>query len=337
MSALTPLQRAFINRYQGGFPLCERPFHDIARVLDSSENRLIDALDDLLERGLLSRFGPLYDATRLGGELTLAAMSVPAGRFEAVAQQVNGFDEVAHNYRREHLLNMWFVIATARPGESRRTLERIENLTGLPVYNFPKQHEFHLGLWLHLDASGGVDTRPLPRSLPRPPNRLPPAARHDHADDIDRRIIHLTQSGLPVDTMPYRLVAKQAGISQNELILRLHKLLETGIIRRIGAVPNHYRLGLRANGMTVWDINDARARELGQQVAGLDFVSHCYLRPRRPPVWPYNLFAMVHGRSRDEVEQKTRRLARLLGPDAARHDTLYSSEILKKTGMRLAA
>ncbi|HDO51211.1 MAG TPA: Lrp/AsnC family transcriptional regulator, partial [Rhizobiales bacterium] len=106
---------------------------------------------------------------------------------------------------------------------------------------------------------------------------------------------------------------------------------------RIGVVPNHYALGLSANGMSVWDVDDARARDLGRALGALDFVSHCYLRPRRPPVWPYNLFAMVHGASREEVEEKRAVIAGLLGTAARAHDILYSTRILKKTGLRIAA
>ena len=109
-----------------------------------------------------------------------------------------------------------------------------------------------------------------------------------------------------------------------------------GVVRRIAAAPNHYALGVTANGMTVWDLDDARASELGQQVGALDFVSHAYLRPRVPPAWPYNLFAMVHGRDRDEVEAKRAEIAALLGAAVRAHDILYSTRILKKTGLRLA-
>ena len=109
----------------------------------------------------------------------------------------------------------------------------------------------------------------------------------------------------------------------------------TGIIRRIAVIPNHYRIGYQANGMSVWDVPDERIAELGDRVGALDFVSHCYHRPRRLPAWPYNLFAMVHGRERDEVEDKVQAIAELLGEAARAHEVLYSTRILKKTGLRL--
>ena len=155
-------------------------------------------------------------------------------------------------------------------------------------------------------------------------------------DELDRQIIVATQEGLPLVPRPYHAVAEALGVAPEQVMARLTRMLKTGIVRRMGAVPNHYRIGYRANGMSVWDVDDARMAEFGPKVGALDFVSHCYHRPRRPPVWPYNLFAMVHGRARDEVEDKVTAIAELLGEAARGHEVLYSTRILKKTGLRLA-
>ena len=155
-------------------------------------------------------------------------------------------------------------------------------------------------------------------------------------DGIDREIIRATQSGLPLSAQPYHVIAAQLGLDADEVTARMRRMLAAGIIRRIGAVPNHYRLGYRANGMSVWDVPDERVSELGRRVGALSFVSHCYRRPRRLPQWPYNLFAMVHGRTRDEVEAQVTEIAALLGDATRRHNVLYSTRILKKTGLRLA-
>ncbi len=156
-------------------------------------------------------------------------------------------------------------------------------------------------------------------------------------DEIDRKIVAATQEGLPFVREPYRAVAEDLGISAQEVMDRMIHMLTRRVIRRIGLVPNHYALGLSANGMTVWDLNDDVAQELGRMVGQLDYVSHCYLRPRRLPVWSYNLFAMVHGCTREEVEEKAADIAKLLGSDCNAHDILYSKRILKKTGLRIAA
>ncbi len=156
-----------------------------------------------------------------------------------------------------------------------------------------------------------------------------------HLDEIDRRIVLATQSGLPLDPQPYHAVAVQAGVSPEEVMARMRHMLETGVIRRIGAVPNHYALGYKANGMTVWDVPDERVDELGEKVGALEFVSHCYQRPRHLPDWPYNFFAMVHGHDRGEVEGQVSRIAALIGDADRGHEILYSTRILKKTGLRI--
>ena len=156
-------------------------------------------------------------------------------------------------------------------------------------------------------------------------------------DAVDRAIIAATQNGLPLVARPYEEVGQAIGLAGKEVRERMAVMLKVGVIRRNGAVPNHYALGLNANGMSVWDVADDRVEELGPRIGALDFVSHCYCRPRHLPVWPYNLFAMVHGRSRDEVTQKVETIADLLGPAARAHDVLYSTRLLKKTGLRIAA
>ena len=155
-------------------------------------------------------------------------------------------------------------------------------------------------------------------------------------DAIDRRIILATQAGLPLTARPFHTLAEQLNLSAEEIMARMLKMLQKGIIRRLAAVPNHYALGYKANGMSVWDVPDASIKRLGEKIGALAFVSHCYQRPRHPPYWPYCLFAMVHGRSRDEVEEQVQQIAELIGTENRGHEILYSSRILKKTGLRLS-
>ena len=152
---------------------------------------------------------------------------------------------------------------------------------------------------------------------------------------FDRQLIAATQAGLPLVPRPYDALGERLGVSGAVVRERLEGMLREGLVRRIGAVPNHYRLGFTANGMTVWDVDDARVDELGKKVGALDFVSHCYRRPRALPDWPYNLFAMVHGRNRGEVERYALQIQSLLVDACREQDILYSTRILKKTGLRL--
>jgi len=152
---------------------------------------------------------------------------------------------------------------------------------------------------------------------------------------LDEAIVRATQAGLPLVPEPYRALAERLGIGEPELLGRLGAMLADGRIRRIGAVPNHYALGYTANAMSVWDVADAAVDALGAQVGALECVSHCYRRPRRLPDWRYNLFAMVHGRSRAETQAHLEEIRALLGTALAASDVLYSTRILKKTGLRL--
>jgi siroheme decarboxylase len=161
--------------------------------------------------------------------------------------------------------------------------------------------------------------------------------RSRKADALDRRIILATQTGLPLCARPYHALAAELGVTPAEVMARMEAMIADGVIRRLGVIPNHYALGYRANGMSVWDVADAALRLAGEKIGALDFVTHCYHRPRRPPAWPYNLFAMVHGRDRSEVEAKVARIAAVLGSDASSHDVLYSTAMLKKAGLRIAA
>ena len=153
-------------------------------------------------------------------------------------------------------------------------------------------------------------------------------------DQTDRRLIAATQAGLPLTARPYAQIARDLNLTEAQVIYRLSALQDLGIIRRIAVAPNHYALGMTANGMSVWDVEDAQAETLGARIGALDFVSHCYLRPRAP-VWRYNLFAMLHGTSRAEVEDKRAQIRVLLGEACRADDILYSTRILKKTGLRL--
>ncbi|WP_108861860.1 Lrp/AsnC family transcriptional regulator [Ruegeria sp. Alg231-54] len=156
-------------------------------------------------------------------------------------------------------------------------------------------------------------------------------------DARDREIIEALQGGLPLVPAPYAQMAEILGMDEDALLYRLAELKSRGVIRRIAAAPNHYKLGMTSNGMTVWDVDDDRITKLGVRIGALPFVTHCYERPRALPDWPYNLFAMVHGADRDEVEAKRAEIAAILGDACRVKDILYSTRILKKTGLRLKA
>lgn len=142
------IDKAIINRLQQGFPICDAPYRLVAAQLGIDETDLLERLKTLLAEGVLTRFGPMYHAEQMGGALTLAALKVPEPRFDEIAAIVNAFPEVAHNYARNHPLNMWFVLATERPEQVRSVIEAIAERTGLQVFNMPKISEYYVGLQL---------------------------------------------------------------------------------------------------------------------------------------------------------------------------------------------
>jgi len=315
-----------IDRAQRSIPTTERPFADLAAELGLTEAMVIERLGHLLATGVLTRLGPLYQIERAGGQFILAALQAPEDRYAEVTAQVNALPEVAHNYRRQHALNMWFVIAAETPAVAWAACDQIEAVTGLPVHAFPKEREYFVGLYLPLLG-------PSTATAPAPP---PPAAAGALAlTEADRELIAATQSGLPLVPRPYDAVAAMLGSSGQAVRTRLAELLAAGVVRRIAAVPNHYRLGYTANGMSVWDVDDAQVDRLGELIGSQPGVSHCYRRPRKPGVWRYNLFAMLHGHTREQVLAQAGQVAALLGPACRAHDVLFSSAILKKTGLRL--
>ncbi len=353
VSELEALDRAVVNAFQGGFPVTERPFAPASEALSErglgvSEGELVDRVRTLCEAGTLSRFGPLINAERIGGAATLVAMHAPPERFEEVTDLVNAHREVAHNYEREHPhLNMWFVVSVADPDRVEAVLAEIEAETGQPTYNLPKEREFRVEAKFYVDGpipEGDIDLSDLGPAVE-------PSGRTTLTPD-ERDLVLAVQDGFPVTETPYADVAAEVGVATDWVLETVKRFVQEGKIRRIGVIPNHYALGYTENGMTVWNVPDELVGEVGPSVASLPFVTHCYERPRHEGVWPYNVFAMTHGRSEAESERRIRevrdRMAEFFDVDeepssgvpaaeidVGGWDTLFSTRILKKTGIRM--
>ncbi|MFB6302967.1 MAG: Lrp/AsnC family transcriptional regulator [Haloferacaceae archaeon] len=339
--ALSRPDRAVVNAFQGGFPVVERPFEPAAAALRErgvtvTADELVERVRALDEAGTLTRFGALVNAEAIGGTATLVAMPVPEDRFEEVVAAVNDRREVAHNYERDHPhLDVWFVVSVADADRVDEVLAAIEAETGRPTYNMPKQQEFHVGAKFPVDgpiADGDVDLSHLGPDV-EPTDR-------DTLTPDERDLVVEIQGGLPTTETPYCDVADALGVDVEWVCRTIKRFDAEGKVRRVGVVPNHYALGYTENGMTVWDVPDGAVDEVGPAVAALDFVTHCYRRPRHEGVWPYNFFAMTHGRTAEESERRIERVREVMadhwdvGPDD--WTTLFSTDVLKKTGIRLA-
>ena len=313
-----------LNDFQRDFPLCPAPFAELAARLGVAEKQVIGRLEELRREGKISRVGAVFAPKRIGAS-TLAAMAVPPEQLAAVAAAVNRFPEVNHNYEREHRYNLWFVVTAGSEGRLQATLGAIEKAAGYPLLSLPMLEEFHIDLAFALNGErrpGAVTARKV---APEPP-----------IDESARRLVSVLQEGLPLFIRPFALIAERIGASEGDVLGRIGRWLEEGAIKRFGVVVRHHELGFRANAMLVHDIPDERVSDIGRALAEEPAVTLCYRRPRRLPDWPYNLFCMIHGRERAEVEATIADLRQRHGLEASAHETLFSLTRFKQNGARYA-
>lgn len=322
--SVSEVELRLIDGWQRGFPLILRPYHVIASRLGVTEDRLFGMLSGLLATGTLSRIGAVVRPNTAGAS-TLAALSAPPERLDQVAAFVNAQPGVNHNYEREHDINLWFVVTGPDRSAVAATLATIEAGTGLPVLDLPLQRAYFIDLGFPL-REGQAMERVVPRGLPV-----------RTADAEDRRLLAALEDGLPLETRPYRTLARRLGMEEGALLSRLADLIDDGIVSRFGLVVRHRKLGFTANAMVVWDIPEDRVDGVGELFAAQPFVTLCYRRPRRRPRWPYNLFCMVHGRARQPVLDQIETLNRLAGTGDRPQAVLFSLRCFKQRGARLSA
>ena len=313
-----------LNEFQRDFPLCPAPFAELASRLGVAEKVVLGGLEKLRREGKISRVGAVFAPKRIGAS-TLAAMAVPPEQLDAVAAAVNRFPEVNHNYEREHRYNLWFVVTAGSEGRLQATLGAIEKAAGYPLLPLPLLEEFHIDLGFSLL---GGKTKNV--AVARPVKPVEPM------DEAERRLVSVLQEGLPLFMRPFSLIAERIGASESDVLGRIGRWLEEGAIKRFGVVVRHHELGFRANAMVVHDIADDRVSELGRLLAEEPAVTLCYRRPRVLPDWPYNLFCMIHGRERGEVEEIIAELRQRHGLLDAPHEVLFSLTRYKQNGARYA-
>jgi siroheme decarboxylase len=318
------LEFRLLNDFQRDFPLCPAPFAELAARLGVAEKAVLGGLEKLRREGKISRVGAVFAPKRIGAS-TLAAMAVPPEQLGAVAAAVNRFPEVNHNYEREHRYNLWFVVTAGSEGRLEATLGAIEKAAGYPLLALPLLEEFHIDLGFPLHGES---------------RKTCVAARAVHPaspiGEAERRLVSVLQEGLPLFMRPFALIAERIGISENEVMGRIGNWLDDGAIKRFGVVVRHRELGYTANAMLVHDIPDERVGELGRALAEEPAVTLCYRRPRVLPDWPYNLFCMIHGRERADVEAIIGDLRRRHGLTDCAHDVLFSLTRFKQNGARYA-
>lgn len=311
---------ALLNPWQHGFPLQRAPFAEIAATLGRDEAAVIAELRALQTEGALSRIGGVF-AAGSGGAGLLAAMAVPPDRLAEVAARVSAHPAVNHNYEREHRLNLWFVVNAHDAEAVEQTVRQIEQATGLPALRLRmvRPYRIDLGFDLHRDAGTGRATGLQRRGAP--------------VADADRPLAALVEDGLPLLHRPYDAWAEALNRPVDALLATLQRWLDQGTLRRFGMVVRHHELGIAANAMTVFDVPDDRVDACGAALAREGAVTLAYRRERGPG-WPYNLYCMVHGRSRQSVQAALADFVPRCGLATVPQAVLFSRQRFKQEGAR---
>ncbi|RQG90988.1 siroheme decarboxylase subunit beta [Natrarchaeobius chitinivorans] len=329
--AIDDVDAAIIDGYQSGFPVEQRPFDRIGDELGIDGDDACERVARLADLGIVRRFGAVLNPPVIGSS-TLAAVQAPDDRFDEIADVVNGYRQVNHNYARDHDWNMWFVV-TAGSRETRdEILAEIERRTGCRVLELPMLTDYYIDLEFPVVNADRFARESLENRTDASATRISEEATGD-LSAFDADLLLAIQDGFPLSETPYREIADDLEADVDAVLEAIERLKSNGCIKRIGCVINHVVTGFDANCMVVWDVPDDELDERGERAGGLPSVTLCYHRPRRPELdWPYNLFTMIHGRDAAAVEAKIDELASEHLP--VDHERLYSTETLKQTGAR---
>ncbi|SFG56836.1 DNA-binding transcriptional regulator, Lrp family [Halopelagius inordinatus] len=330
---LDDVDAALIDEYQSGFPVEPRPFRAVAGELGIEESEAVERVRRLREKKVFRRFGAVLNPPVIGSS-TLAAVSAPESRFDEVAEVINGYRQVNHNYRRDHEWNMWFVVTAASRERRDEILAEIEAKTGCTVLTLPMLTDYYIDLEFPVVnedrfARESLDATDVSAT------RISEEATGD-LSTLEADLLVEIQDGFPLSETPYADVAAAVGADTEDVVAAVGRLRDDGCIKRIGCVVNHVVTGFDSNCMVVWDVPDDELDARGEAVGRLPFVTLCYHRPRREELdWNYNLFTMIHGREADAVDEKIDELAADHLPFD--HERLYSTATLKQTGARYEA
>jgi DNA-binding Lrp family transcriptional regulator len=330
LGAAIPLDerdKQLLNLLQGSFPLSHRPFDHIAELAGESPEWVLERTQELLENRIIRELTPIFDTRALGYQSMLVAASVDAENPHRAAKVINAHPGVSHNYLRNHEFNLWFTLAT--PPDSQLgmegTLEVLARESGATsVRQLPTLKLFKINMNLEMEKGTEALAAPGGDSKERPLDALV-------LSDLDHAVIRHLQGQLPVTAEPYKPAAEAVGISVDELLAHCEGMIERGLLRRVAAILFHRRAGFSANGMGVWKVPEDKIATIGPQMAEFRGISHCYQRPTYED-WPYSVFTMAHGRSKEECDAILDGIAEATGIEE--RATLYSSTEFKKIRLK---
>jgi DNA-binding Lrp family transcriptional regulator len=320
---LDELDKRLLNLMQGRFPIAPRPYESVAAEAGITEQEAIQRVQHLLDERIIRQVTPIFDTRALGYSSMLVAAKVDPENPWRAAQVINEHPGVSHNYLRNHEFNIWFTIAT-EPGSPlglEGTLDVLARLAGAEsIRQLPTLKLFKIRM--DLEMEGGT------QDLARAAEAVEPAETEPQPyDEFDMAVIRALQGDMPVVPEPYAPAARELGIAQDKLLGHLQGMVKRRLLRRVAAILYHRRAGFSANGMGVWKVPDERIMELGPRMASFRGISHCYQRPTYAD-WPYSIFTMAHGRSKEECDAILDSIAQDTGIDE--RATLYSSTEFKK-------
>jgi siroheme decarboxylase len=324
--AAIPLEdsdRRLLNLMQGSFPIEPRPYARVAELGEMTEQEAMDRVKDLLDARIIRQVTPIFDTRALGYSSMLVAAKVDPDHPHRAAQVINAHPGVSHNYLRNHEFNLWFTIAT-EPDSGlglEGTLEVLAREAGAEsVRQLPTLKLFKIRMDLEMEG----DTQALAKAAEvAEPVELDPQPY----DELDVAVIRALQGDMPVIAEPYEPAAAEVGLSQERFLDHLAGMQERGLLRRVAAILYHRRAGFSANGMGVWRVPDEQIPDVGRRMAAVRGISHCYQRPTYED-WPYSVFTMAHGRSKEECDAILDSIAQMTGIEE--RATLYSSTEFKK-------
>jgi DNA-binding Lrp family transcriptional regulator len=321
---LDDLDKRLLNLMQGSFPIAVRPYQHVASQAGVSEDEVMKRVQRLLDERIVRQVTPIFDTRALGYSSMLVAAKVDPENPWRAANVINEHPGVSHNYLRNHEFNIWFTIATEpdSPLGLEPTLTRLGELAGAEsIRQLPTLKLFKIRMDLEMEKgtdtlAGKVTEAVAPAEIERQPY-----------DEFDKAVIRATQGDMPVIPEPYAPAAERLNIPQEQLLAHLEGMVERRLLRRVAAILFHRRAGFSANGMGVWKVPEDRVMELGMQMAQFRGISHCYERPTYAD-WPYSVFTMAHGRSKEECDAILDSIAEETG--ITERATLYSSTEFKK-------
>ncbi|HEX4805631.1 MAG TPA: Lrp/AsnC family transcriptional regulator [Conexibacter sp.] len=320
---LEELDRRLLNLMQGKFPIEPRPYKRVAELAGIDEQAAMARVQHLLDQRIIRQVTPIFDTRALGYSSMLVAAKVDAENPHRAARVINAHPGVSHNYLRNHEFNLWFTIATEPDSKLGLdgTLEALAHEAGAEsVRQLPTLKLFKIRMDLEMEGS----TEDLARAaVAADPIELEPQPY----DDFDVAVIRALQGDMPVVEEPYAPAARELGVTQERFLDHLAGMQERGLLRRVAAILYHRRAGFSANGMGVWKVPDEEILDVGRRMAAVRGISHCYQRPTYAD-WPYSVFTMAHGRSKEECDAILDAIAETTG--ISERATLYSSTEFKK-------